>query len=153
MITVAAAALAVGLLVAFFLLAGSAREAALFRQGARDGFPLAGHYQAEPQLSPDNVVVSSGESAAFLEDEDAPGTGRWQLVKSYEDMRGGTYRATGDPNIYLLLDENGREIGRAHLAFALPDGSDGLIFLELGDETASLAKVNSVPAFQERSAG
>lgn len=128
---VALACFALLLLVLF--LGSSAREASQFKNGAASGFDLNGYYTA---------VEGGSASAAFLSDESV-----WQLVDGDGVVFDGTFLATEDPNIYILLDSSGRRRGYAHLAFTTKDGTEGLLYLALPEEAMALEKRSKVPAF------
>ena len=59
----------------------------------------------------------------------------------------GTIGATNDPNCYLLLDEDGVEVGWVHLAFADRDGA-GTLYVRYGDDgLVEMRKVSTVPLY------
>lgn len=54
---------------------------------------------------------------------------------------------TNDPNCYLLLDEDGVEVGWVHLAFADRDGA-GTLYVRYGDDgLVEMRKVSTVPLY------
>lgn len=113
--------------------------------GATAGYSLRGTYQ--------NPKVPDGScfSAAFMNDGVATDEGEWQLVfydaeAQRQWVSEGTYQATIDPNVYTLLDEEGQEVGSAHLAYATQEGTTGRIYITYGGETYSLPKISSQPA-------
>lgn len=53
----------------------------------------------------------------------------------------------GDPNVFLLSDDSGKEFGTVHLAYVSRTGDCGTLFLIVGDDTVQYDKRSRVPAF------
>ncbi len=100
------------------------------RAGIDEGFPLRGTYQ-EGGLS--LIVGYDAENAWLLQDQPA------------RAETGGTLGRTADPNVWLLLDADGAEVGWAHLAYANAKG-EGTVYVRFGsDGVTELRKVDRVP--------
>ncbi len=141
-IAIACVAMAVLLLV-FSMILGERNH---LKDGCEQGFRLEGMYTS---------VGTDYSSAAFSgehADGALPGTaegmrGEWQLVDQSGGHRDGWYCDTFDPNVFELYDEAGNCCGMAHLAFAMTDGDEGLLYVKLGDVEVGLGKVANQPAF------
>ena len=72
---------------------------------------------------------------------------RWQLADKDGKTIDGTFKATGDPNVFLLSDDSGKEFGTVHLASVSRTGDRGTLFLIVGDDTVQYDKRSRVPAF------
>ncbi len=126
----------VGMLAALGLVAAASAfgESARLRQASTSGFVLNGYYRDSK---------SSQVQLSFLEDDGC----RWQLVDKGGKTTDGTFKATGDPNVFLLSDDSGREFGTVHLAYVSRTGDRGTLFLNVGDDTVQYDKRSRVPAF------
>lgn len=133
----------VGLVLLSIYLGTRAREARLLRQGCIEGFELNGAYRSDDLSSQAAFLTWSSDSPGNSDDAQ----GEWQIVLSHGDPIDGTYRVTNDPNIVTLLDDSGAIAGMAHLAYAQPDGNDGLLYITLGTEEYMLSKVAGTPGF------
>ena len=57
-------------------------------------------------------------------------------------------QGNGDPNIYLLEDERGEEVGWVHLAYANNEG-EGILYVRYGsDDLVEIDKVDRIPIYQ-----
>lgn len=126
----------VGAVVAFVVVvvlaivgAGASVERDNLRRGIDEGFRLRGTYQTIPVSF---VFGYDSEDAWLRQDQQA------------RTNTGGTIQPTADPNVYLLLDADGSEVGWAHLAHAA--GDEGMLYVRLGtDELMAFPKVADNP--------
>lgn len=109
-------------------------ESDCLRRGSTSGFVLDGYYRDSK---------SSQAQLSFLEDDVC----RWQLADKDGKTTDGTFKATGDPNVFLLSDDSGKEFGTVHLAYVSRTGDRGTLFLIVGDDTVQYDKRSRVPAF------
>ncbi|MFR3091147.1 MAG: PLP-dependent transferase [Eggerthella lenta] len=92
----------------------------------------------------EDVPASSGASITFQV---------FDAERSWEAQNGdavvkGTIKETVDPNIYLLEDERGEEVGWVHLAYANNEG-EGVLYVRYGsDDLVEIDKVDRVPIYQ-----
>lgn len=125
---------ALALLACVFLVATAIGDLDRLRQGVEKGFDLRGAYQ---------LPESRGEYLSFqVFDEERT----WEAYDGGDATAArGTIGATDDPNCYLLLDEDGVEVGWVHLAFADRDGT-GTLYVRYGDDgLVEMRKVSTVP--------
>lgn len=126
--SVAALAVACAVVLAVSVVYALANEAGKFASGFEHGFKLEGTWISE-QPNQWSTYLSFG----FADDEG----GVWQLA--HPD--GGTppvngyFEKTGDPNVYVLQNEEGQEVGWAHVAFTSSFGGniDGLAYVQYQD--------------------
>ena len=99
-----------------------------------EGFELRGTYQ-----------LPSGASITF-QVFDAERS--WEAQNGPDAVVKGTIKETVDPNIYLLEDERGEEVGWVHLAYANNEG-EGVLYVRYGsDDLVEIDKVDRVPIYQ-----
>ena len=104
------------------------------RHGMEEGFELRGTYQ-----------LPSGASITF-QVFDAERS--WEAQNGPDAVVKGTIKETVDPNIYLLEDERGEEVGWVHLAYANNEG-EGVLYVRYGsDDLVEIDKVDRVPIYQ-----
>lgn len=129
--------LALMLLVSVFAVVVSVvyiRKVNTFEYGIAQGYNIDGIYRdAKTGLS----------SLSFLDEDNK----RWQFVDSGGNIVNGSFRATDDPNIYLLRDESGSEYGFIHLSYTSLDGKQGALYLHVEASAIAFDKMNDVPAF------
>ena len=122
------------LLVAVFAGVSMVGERNHLRHGMEEGFELRGTYQ-----------LPSGASITF-QMFDAERS--WEAQHGPDAVVKGTIKETVDPNIYLLEDERGEEVGWVHLAYANNEG-EGVLYVRYGsDDLVEIDKVDRVPIYQ-----
>ena len=122
------------LLVAVFAGVSMVGERNHLRHGMEEGFELRGTYQ-----------LPSGASITF-QVFDAERS--WEAQTGPDAVVKGTIKETVDPNIYLLEDERGEEVGWVHLAYANNEG-EGVLYVRYGsDDLVEIDKVDRVPIYQ-----
>lgn len=122
------------LLVAVFAGVSMVGERNHLRQGIEEGFELRGTYQ-----------LPSGASITF-QVFDAERS--WEAQNGSYAVVKGTIKETVDPNIYLLEDERGEEVGWVHLVYANNEG-EGILYVRYGsDDLVEIDKVDRVPIYQ-----
>ena len=122
------------LLVAVFAGVSMVGERNHLRHGMEEGFELRGTYQ-----------LPSGASITF-QVFDAERS--WEAQNGPDAVVKGTIKETVDPNIYLLEDERGEEVGWVHLDLAINDG-EGVLYVRYGsDDLVEIDKVDRVPIYQ-----
>ena len=107
------------LLVAVFAGVSMVGERNHLRHGMEEGFELRGTYQ-----------LPSGASITF-QVFDAERS--WEAQNGPDAVVKGTIKETVDPNIYLLEDERGEEVGWVHLAYANNEG-EGVLYVRYGSD-------------------
>ncbi|NBJ67424.1 helix-turn-helix transcriptional regulator [Adlercreutzia caecimuris] len=126
--SVAALAVACAVVLAASVVYALANEAGKFASGFEHGFKLEGTWASE-RSDQRSTYLSFG----FADDEG----GVWQLARPGEGTPpvNGYFRKTGDPNVYVLLNEEGQEVGWAHVAFTSSFGGniDGLAYVQYQD--------------------
>lgn len=126
--SVVALAVACAVVLATGIVYALANEAGKFASGFEHGFKLEGTWISE---RPDQR--STYLSFGFADDEG----GVWQLARLDEGTPpvNGYFRKTGDPNVYVLQNEEGQEVGWAHVAFTSSFGGniDGLAYVQYQD--------------------
>lgn len=126
----------VALLACVFFVAAAIGDLGRLRQGIEKGFDLRGAYQ---------LPESRGEYLSFQVFDEERTWGAWSGGDATAVR--GTIGATNDPNCYLLLDEDGVEVGWVHLAFADRDGA-GTLYVRYGDDGhVEMRKVSTVPLY------
>ena len=122
------------LLVAVFAGVSMVGERNHLRHGMEEGFELRGTYQLPSGASITFQVFDAERSREAQNGPDA-------VVK-------GTIKETVDPNIYLLEDERGEEVGWVHLAYANNEG-EGVLYVRYGsDDLVEIDKVDRVKIYQ-----
>ena len=125
-----------GLLVALVLyLVGQKQQVSAIENGAINGFNIDGAYRD---------VESDYINLSFHKDENH----RWQ-INSIENTTEGTFRETGDPNIFVLVDRLGNEYGSIHIAYISPNETSGVLYLTTATKVIRFNKTLNVPAFVE----
>lgn len=125
-----------GVVLAAAVFAGASMIGELnhLRQGIEEGFELRGTYQ-----------LPSGASITF-QMSDIERT--WEAQSGPDAVVKGTIEETADPNIYLLDDERGEEVGWAHLAYANREGK-GTLFVRYGtDDVVEIGKASRIPSYR-----
>lgn len=106
------------------------------RTKAAEGFEINGYWTDSAYLKRFAVL-----------DDASSNTHTWQFITNTEKLEG-TFTTAGNPNLYILLDNTGAEVGTANVAYTLaPD--DGLLYLTLDSTTYALNRRASAPAFEE----
>ena len=124
-IAYAAAGLAFILLVAgVIFLSAAATDRDVTHRGIQEGFELHGSYTQLDQVPGMSTTVT------FEMQEDAR---TWRVQSPGEPDRTGPVEETMDPNVYLLKDDAGAEVGWAHLAYANLKG-EGTLFIRFGSD-------------------
>lgn len=122
------------LLVAMFVGASMVGELNHLRQGVEKGFELRGTYQLPDGAS---ITFQVFDDERSWEAQDGPGA-----------VAKGTIKETADPNVYLLEDERGEEVGWVHLAYANREG-EGTLYVRYGsDDVVEVGKVCRIPTYQ-----
>lgn len=134
LVRIGAGAVGMVLLVGIFAGAGVVGERNHLRQGIEEGFELRGTYQ-----------LPSGASITFQVFDDERS---WEAQSGPDAVVKGTIEETVDPNIYLLEDERGEEVGWVHLAYANGEG-EGILYVRYGsDDLVEIGKVDRIPIYQ-----
>ncbi|WP_172134973.1 hypothetical protein [Adlercreutzia sp. ZJ473] len=89
---------------------GAAAELEDMRQGAAEGFELRGTYLEPGQ--------NSGRFLSFAEGQEDQGELSWQAQDESGARASGRVERTPDPNLYVLIDSDGNEVGWTYLANA-----------------------------------
>lgn len=113
-----------------------------FINGATNGFNINGQYKVDNdnKYRPSMAILSDDNSYVM----------EWQIVDENNEIFNGTFIATGDPNIYELIAEDGHTCGSMHISYVTKDNKGGLLLVshdEIGELT--LIKFASRPAFIE----
>ena len=133
---VVAVACAIVFIGATVILIGN--EVGRFADGFEQGFKLQGTWQAA-QEDDTSTIASFG----FSEDDG----GVWQLADFSEEAPvTGYFKTTDDPNMYLLQNEYGEEVGWAHVAYTSTFGGkiDGLAYVQYRDRCYRVKRVEDL---------
>lgn len=134
LVRIGAGAVGMVLLVGIFAGAGVVGERNHLRQGIEEGFELRGTYQ-----------LPGGASITFQVFDDERS---WEAQSGPDAVVKGMIEETVDPNIYLLEDERGEEVGWVHLAYANGEG-EGVLYVRYGsDDLVEIDKVDRIPIYQ-----
>ncbi len=118
-------------------LIGSAAELENMRRGMQEGFELKGTY-----LEPDQ---NTGSTLSFLEDQENEERLLWQVWDKHGSGDSGFVEGTADPNVYLLVDSEGVDVGWAHLAYS-NQKAEGTLYVKFGmRDIAEMSKYSRVP--------
>ena len=131
-ITLAVVCLAV-LLGAAGMLAAN-RETSYMQKCASEGFAIDGFYRDDK---------TSLEIPAFLEEDGC----RWQLVNKDGSSVDGQFKRTDDPNIMILMKENGEAFGTVHVAYISRRREQGQLYLFRDSKVTRFYLVSTKPAF------
>ncbi|WP_165053283.1 MULTISPECIES: hypothetical protein [unclassified Adlercreutzia] len=123
---------------------GVAAELEDMRQGVLEGFELEGTYLEPGQ--------NSGRSLSFVEDQGDQERLSWQARDEAGARASGHVEKTPDPNLYVLIDSDGNEVGWVHLAYS-NGKAEGTLFVKYGTrDIAELSKYSRNPMIEERPA-
>ena len=132
MAVLCAAALAIAIIFSL------GHQAGRFADGFEHGFKLQGTWQTL-QENGEPLYASFGFSKA---DE-----GVWQIADFAADAPvNGYFETTGDPNFFLLQNEQGEEVGWANVAFtsSFAGHIDGLAYVQYGEACYRVAKMDNM---------
>ncbi|WP_165172949.1 hypothetical protein [Adlercreutzia sp. ZJ242] len=119
---------------------GVAAELEDMRQGAVEGFELRGTYLEPGQ--------NSGRFLSFAEGQEDQGELSWQAQDESGARASGRVERTPDPNLYVLIDSDGNEVGWAHLAYS-NGKAEGTLFVKYGmRDIAELSKYSRTPMIE-----
>ncbi|MCI8366062.1 MAG: helix-turn-helix transcriptional regulator [Eggerthellaceae bacterium] len=168
-LAVLAGALAIALVCLGLFTILQTRDLNWLKDGAENGYSLNGTYFYAESPAPD--VSIQGASISFAESKSEQCDGFWQLsghwmgdpvefheVSEQPDLYqewvtddnppqspvvNGGFTRTGDPNVVILKDEEGNEVGWAHLAWTMGNNQEkGLVFVEYQGKSLCLPKRN-----------
>ena len=110
------------------------RETSYMQECASEGFAIDGFYRDDK---------TSLEILAFLEEDSC----RWQLVNKDGSSVDGQFKRTDDPNIMILMKENGEAFGTVHVAYISRRRNQGQIYLIRNTKVTRFYLVSTDPAF------
>ena len=110
------------LLVGIFAVANAVGDSNAMRRGIDEGFELRGAYQGDPGRDGIGTI-------AF---QTLDGEPSWEAV---------------DPNVYVLEDESGNEVGWVHLAYSDAQGAGALYVRYGAGDLVEMRKVDRVPGY------
>lgn len=110
------------------------RETSYMQKCASEGFAIDGFYRDDK---------TSLEILAFLEEDGC----RWQLVNKDGSSVDGQFKRTDDPNIMILMKENGEAFGTVHVACISRRREQGQLYLFRDSKVTRFYLVSTKPAF------
>ncbi|MDB1806428.1 hypothetical protein ABG957_00130 [Eggerthella lenta] len=125
------------LLVGIFAVANAVGDSNAMRRGIDEGFELRGTYQGDPGRDGIGTI-------AF---QTLDGEPSWEASKAPGAHVKGAFKETVDPNIYVLEDESGNEVGWVHLAYSDAQGAGALYVRYGAGDLVEMRKVDRVPGY------